>query len=99
MSLKAKREKRTPAGLPPGQLRLDGASDLNGEAWMTKRLQEWHGVPDIFGGDTTTESRKAAVRAAIVQHGLEWVLCGRDSVTRKNLTWGDTFQRLYGERL
>lgn len=99
MTTKARREKAAPPGVPKGQLRLDGAPELNGEAWLARRLHEWHGVPDVFDGDTTTESRKAAVRAAINQHGLEWVICGRDSVAKKTLTWGDTFQRLYGERL
>lgn len=99
MTVKARREKAPPRAVPKGQLRLDGAPELGAEAWMANRLREWHGVPDVFDGDTTTESRKQAIRTAIHQHGLEWVVCGRDSVARKTLTWGDTFQRLYGERL
>lgn len=99
MALKAKRERTPPAGLPPGQLRLDAMNGLDGEAWLANRLTEWHGEPDAFAGVTTPESRKRAIREAIVRHGLEVVICGRDKVTRKCLTWADTYQRLYGERL
>lgn len=99
MSLKAKRERQPPAGLPPGQLRMDGVPHLDGETWLANRLHEWHGVPDAFDGDTTTASRKQHIREAIVRHGLEHVICGRDSATRKCLTWSDAFQRLYGEKL
>lgn len=99
MTLASRREKRPPQAVPKGQLRLDGASPLDGEAWLANRLHEWHGVPDVFDGVSSPESRKSGIRAAIVAHGLEWVICGRDSVAKKTLTWGETFHRLYGEKL
>lgn len=100
MTTKATREKQAPSSLPKGQLGIFGTTaDMNGEAWIGNRLTEWHGVPDVFGGVATPEERKQRIRAAIVAHGLEWVICARDATTRSNLTWGEVFKRKYGEAI
>lgn len=98
MTTKARRERVTSA--PKGQLRLDASAGMTGEAWFANRLQEWHGVPfdEIFGGDSDSAMRKRRIHEAIERHGLEWVICGRDHVERKTLTWGEAYARLYGEK-
>jgi hypothetical protein len=87
-----------PAGPPIGQLRLDDTLGLNAEAWLANRLTEWHGVPDAFSGATDPATRKARIRQAITSHGLEWVICGRDTTSRECVTWGKAFERVYGEK-
>ena len=70
---------------------------LDGELWLARRLGK-HGVLVVFDGDTTTEQRKARMREAILERGLETVICGR-GVDGKPNTYGQAFRRLYREDL
>jgi hypothetical protein len=99
LSLPRKRSTSPAPAALKAQLRLDGETSLIGEVWLANRLAEWHGVEDICAGTTDTELRKARIREAIERHGLKWVICGRDTESRKSITWGEAFERLYGEKL
>lgn len=62
------------------------------EAWIIGRLGN---PPHIVDGITTCATRKAGIRKEILARGLE----DRPMVSKKAETYGQVFERFYGERL
>lgn len=69
---------------------------LDLENWLLTRLN----APQLFNDPPclTAEYRQARVRALIVTRDLEWAIAGK-SPAGKTETWGDLFERVYGEPL
>lgn len=69
---------------------------LIGEQWLAERLG-LHGVK-IFDGVTDQTERRERFRAAILDAGLELVVCGRGSDGKPN-NYRQAFERLYHTQL
>ena len=98
---------RKPLPVLPAPLtqRHDLFAELEGGLWLAKRLG-LHGVllpPGVFDGVTESAERetrlKELLRRAVLDRGLECVICGRDPNTGKGNTYAQAFERLYGESL
>lgn len=76
-------------------MRARVAEILSNEIWLAQRLRR-HGAY-VFEGVTDRDTRRERVRDAILAHGLETVIVGRHE--GKPCTYGEAFERLYGEPL
>ena len=63
---------------------------FDGERELAKRC----GIEDIYAGDTTTDSRRERVRAAVLERDPVIVWRGP---TGKPETYAEAFARIYGE--
>jgi len=70
---------------------------IEAEMWLARRIG-LHGIEVVFRGDTDAETRKERMRKAILDSGLEAVVCGRGPGQKPN-TYAEAFQRLYGVKL
>ncbi len=64
---------------------------FDGETELAKRC----GIENIFAGDTTTDSRRERVRAAVME--LDPAIAWRGP-TGKPETYAEAFARIYGEQ-
>lgn len=80
----------------PHRAGLAVTTELAREIWLARRLRD-HGAR-IFDGVTDRDVRRERFRAAILAHGLEHVVIGRDK-DRKPVTYAQAFERLFGEPL
>lgn len=69
---------------------------LDAELYLVGRLKQ-HGA-HVFDGDTTTATRKERIRAAILEHGLDCTIVGRNKAGKTD-TYRACYERLYGEPL
>lgn len=72
------------------------------EEWLARRCDDFgrrvNGVyAAVFSGVTDTATRKARMREAITERGLAEAICGKRG--GKVETFGETYQRIYGEAL
>jgi hypothetical protein len=70
--------------------------DFDAEVYLTRRLGE-HGAK-IFEGDTTPQARRERFRSAIVTHGLDYVIVGRNAQGKPE-TYAALFERLFNDPL
>lgn len=71
-------------------------SDFDAEIYLTRRLKD-HGAL-IFEGDTTAQARRERFRSAIVNHGLDCVIVGRNKAGKPE-TYADLFERIFKDPL
>lgn len=71
------------------------------EAWLANRLGRKGVLLDLFAGTTNEAERKRRLRAAINSRELAEVIAAidRSSGKAKPVTYGQAFERLYGEPL
>lgn len=67
--------------------------DAEREAWICERLQLVH----LFGGTTSTETRRDRLKVVLLERGLCESIAGR--LDGKPVTWRKLFEQLYGAEL
>jgi hypothetical protein len=70
------------------------AEALKEEDWLAERIHG-HIGRDVLQGAQTAEQRREMVRAAIVESGLDQVICG-SGADRKPRTYAQVFKQIYG---
>jgi hypothetical protein len=67
--------------------------DIVNEQWIANRLA----LPNLFLGQTTTETRRDRLKVVLLERGLTESIAGR--LDGKPVTWRELHRRLYSEEL
>lgn len=70
--------------------------DFDAEIYLTRRLKD-HGAL-IFEGDTTAQARRERFRSAIINHGLDMTIVGRNAAGKCE-TYAALFERIFHDPL
>ena len=66
---------------------------FDAETWLAHRLGDFG---HVFQGVTDSALRRQRIREAILEGGLDQVVCGKNP-TGKTETFGQVYERLFGE--